>query len=123
MLQKSKQVPFSHLQFNRPTTIFGHFLIEDSTDLKKFSPLPTLTGLQADKAVRSFPKHPLLDRTQQHRQTIACCRRQPDRATLAALISFLLGLIIVMLGIIGEYIWRIFDEVNHRPESVVEEVY
>ena len=44
-------------------------------------------------------------------------------ATLAALISFLLGLIIVMLGIIGEYIWRIFDEVNHRPESVIEEVY
>jgi dolichol-phosphate mannosyltransferase len=44
-------------------------------------------------------------------------------ATLAALISFLLGLIIVMLGIIGEYIWRIFDEVNHRPESVIEKIY
>jgi dolichol-phosphate mannosyltransferase len=44
-------------------------------------------------------------------------------ATLAALISFLLGLIIVMPGIIGEYIWRIFDKVNHRPESVIEEVY
>jgi glycosyltransferase involved in cell wall biosynthesis len=44
-------------------------------------------------------------------------------ATLAAIISFLLGLINVMLGIIGEYIWRIFDEVNHRPESVIEEVY
>jgi hypothetical protein len=44
-------------------------------------------------------------------------------ATLAAIISFLLGLIIVMLGIIGEYIWRIFDEVNHRPESVIEEIY
>lgn len=44
-------------------------------------------------------------------------------ATLAALISFLLGVIILMLGIIGEYVWRIFDEVNHRPESVIEEVY
>ncbi len=44
-------------------------------------------------------------------------------ATLAALVSFLLGLIIVMLGIIGEYIWRIFDEVNHRPESVIEKIY
>ena len=43
--------------------------------------------------------------------------------TLAALISFLLGLIIVMLGVIGEYIWRIFDEVNKRPESVIDEVY
>jgi dolichol-phosphate mannosyltransferase len=44
-------------------------------------------------------------------------------ATLAALTSFLLGLIIVMLGIIGEYLWRIFDEVNHRPEAVIEEVF
>ncbi|HIG68586.1 MAG TPA: glycosyltransferase [Myxococcales bacterium] len=44
-------------------------------------------------------------------------------ATIAALISFLLGLIIVMLGIIGEYVWRIFDEVNHRPEAVIDEIY
>ncbi len=43
--------------------------------------------------------------------------------TLAALIAFLLGLIIVMLGIIGEYIWRIFDELNKRPESVIDEIY
>lgn len=43
--------------------------------------------------------------------------------TIAALLSFLLGLIIVMLGIIGEYIWRIFDEVNRRPESVIDEIY
>ncbi|MDG2306762.1 MAG: glycosyltransferase family 2 protein [Candidatus Binatia bacterium] len=44
-------------------------------------------------------------------------------ATLAAITSFLLGLVIVMLGIIGEYIWRIFDEVNHRPEAVIDEIY
>ena len=43
--------------------------------------------------------------------------------TLVALISFLLGIIIVMLGVIGEYIWRIFDEVNKRPESVIDEIY
>jgi polyisoprenyl-phosphate glycosyltransferase len=43
-------------------------------------------------------------------------------ATLAALISFLLGLIIIMLGIIGEYLWRIFDEVNRRPEAVIDEI-
>jgi len=47
----------------------------------------------------------------------------PGFATLAALLSFLLGLVIVMLGLIGEYIWRIFDEVNHRPESVIEAIY
>jgi dolichol-phosphate mannosyltransferase len=43
--------------------------------------------------------------------------------TLVALITFLLGLIIVMLGIIGEYIWRIFEEINRRPEVVIDEVY
>ena len=43
-------------------------------------------------------------------------------ATLAILITFLLGLIIIMLSIIGEYLWRIFDEVNRRPEAVIDEV-
>lgn len=44
-------------------------------------------------------------------------------ASLAALIAFLLGLVIIMLGIIGEYLWRVFDEVNKRPEVVIDEVY
>lgn len=44
-------------------------------------------------------------------------------ATIVALISFLVGLVIVMLGIIGEYLWRIFDETNKRPEFVIDEVY
>ncbi len=43
-------------------------------------------------------------------------------ASLVSLITFLLGLIILMLGIIGEYLWRIFDEVNLRPETVIDEV-
>jgi glycosyltransferase involved in cell wall biosynthesis len=46
----------------------------------------------------------------------------PGFATLTALITFLLGLIIIMLGVIGEYLWRIFDEVNKRPEVVIDEV-
>ncbi len=50
-------------------------------------------------------------------------RDVPGFPTLVALISFLLGLIIIMLGIIGEYIWRIFDEVTKRPEVVIDEVY
>lgn len=45
----------------------------------------------------------------------------PGFATIVALISFLLGLIIVMLGVISEYVWRIFDEVNRHPYAVVEE--
>ena len=44
-------------------------------------------------------------------------------ATVVALITFLLGLIIMMLGIIGEYLWRIFDETNKRPETVIEEIW
>lgn len=43
--------------------------------------------------------------------------------TIVALITFLLGLIIMMLGIIGEYLWRIFDETNLRPETVIEKIY
>jgi dolichol-phosphate mannosyltransferase len=43
--------------------------------------------------------------------------------TIVALITFLLGLIIIMLGIIGEYLWRVFDETNLRPEAVIEKVY
>lgn len=45
----------------------------------------------------------------------------PGFVTLATLISFFSGLIIIMLGIIGEYIWRIFDEANRRPEAVISE--
>lgn len=47
----------------------------------------------------------------------------PGFATLACLITFLLGLVIVMLGIIGEYLWRVFEEVNRRPEAVIDEVF
>jgi dolichol-phosphate mannosyltransferase len=44
-------------------------------------------------------------------------------ATIVTILSFLLGLIIIMLGVIGEYIWRIFDEINKRPESVIDEIF
>jgi polyisoprenyl-phosphate glycosyltransferase len=47
----------------------------------------------------------------------------PGFPTLAALITLLLGMIILMLGVIGEYLWRIFDETNRRPEAVVDEVH
>jgi len=44
-------------------------------------------------------------------------------ASIAALITFLLGLVIVMLGLIGEYQWRVFDEVNQRPEVIIDEIF
>jgi dolichol-phosphate mannosyltransferase len=50
-------------------------------------------------------------------------RPVPGFATLAAMISLLLGLIIIMMGMIGEYIWRIFNEVSKLPEVVVDQIY
>ena len=42
--------------------------------------------------------------------------------TLATLITFFSGLIILMLGIIAEYVWRIHDQVTLFPQSVIEEL-
>lgn len=50
-------------------------------------------------------------------------RQRRGFAALATLISFLLGMVIVVLGVIGEYLWRIADETNRRPEMVIERVY
>ncbi|CAM4332561.1 dolichol-phosphate mannosyltransferase [Paenibacillus endophyticus] len=44
-------------------------------------------------------------------------------ATIIALITFLLGLIMVMLGIIGEYLWRILDESRKRPAFIIDQAY
>lgn len=43
--------------------------------------------------------------------------------TIIALITFLLGIIMVMIGIIGEYLWRILDESRKRPSYVIDEVF
>ncbi len=42
-------------------------------------------------------------------------------ATLVVLITFFSGLILVMLGVVGEYLWRIFDNSQNKPESIVEQ--
>lgn len=47
----------------------------------------------------------------------------PGFTTLAILISFSTAVIVTMLAIIGEYLWRIFEIVNDRPKSVVSEEY
>ncbi|WP_340387731.1 glycosyltransferase family 2 protein [Paenibacillus sp. FSL E2-0151] len=43
--------------------------------------------------------------------------------TIIALITFLLGVIMVMLGIIGEYLWRILDESRERPSYVIDQTF
>jgi polyisoprenyl-phosphate glycosyltransferase len=42
-------------------------------------------------------------------------------ATLSILISFFSSLILICLGVIGEYIVRIYDEVRDRPYTVIEQ--
>ena len=44
-------------------------------------------------------------------------------ATLVALISFFSGLILFMLGVLGEYLWRVFASVNNMPEAVIDETF
>ena len=43
--------------------------------------------------------------------------------TIIALITLLQGIIMMMLGIIGEYLWRILDETRKKPGFIVDEVY
>lgn len=47
----------------------------------------------------------------------------PGYATLIVLMTFFSGLILVMLGIIGEYLWRIFENSQGKPESVIDETF
>jgi len=43
----------------------------------------------------------------------------PGFATLAAAIFFLSGVQLVSLGIVGEYVGRIFEEVKQRPRYLI----
>ena len=47
----------------------------------------------------------------------------PGFPTIVVLISFFSGLILTMLGIIGEYLWRIFEVTSAKPESVILETH
>jgi dolichol-phosphate mannosyltransferase len=42
---------------------------------------------------------------------------------LVVLITFFSGLILIMLGAMGEYLWRVLDAVNKRPEAVIDETF
>ena len=45
------------------------------------------------------------------------------RAPLMIVTLIVGGLIMVMLGIIGEYIWRIYDEVRKKPNYVIRDKF
>jgi len=43
-------------------------------------------------------------------------------APIMMLLLIIGGLIMIMLGILGEYIWRIFDEVKNRPNYIIKDI-
>lgn len=43
-------------------------------------------------------------------------------APIMITLLFIGGLLMIMLGIIGEYIWRIYDEIKHRPSYIIKEI-
>jgi glycosyltransferase involved in cell wall biosynthesis len=47
----------------------------------------------------------------------------PGFATLAVLLTFFSSLVLLTLGVIAEYVWRIYDEVSRKPETVIDRVY
>ena len=47
----------------------------------------------------------------------------PGWAPIMVVVLMIGGLLMLMLGIIGEYVWRIYDEVRHKPNYVVRELY
>jgi len=47
----------------------------------------------------------------------------PGFPTIVALLAFTSGISLFVTGMIGEYVWRVFDQTNKRPEWVVDETY
>ena len=43
--------------------------------------------------------------------------------TVVVLLAFFGGSIMLMLGMIAEYIWRIFDHVVGYPDAVIDEIF
>jgi len=47
----------------------------------------------------------------------------PGQAPIMILLLGIGGVLMLMLGIIGEYVWRIYDEVKKKPNYVVRATY
>lgn len=46
----------------------------------------------------------------------------PGWASLVVIMTFIQGVIMVMLGVIGEYIWRAMDEIRPRKKYIIDEI-
>jgi len=49
--------------------------------------------------------------------------KTPGFATLAAMFGVLNGCIFMFLGLLGEYMWRIYQEMDRHADAVVEEIH
>ncbi|MGC1182970.1 glycosyltransferase family 2 protein [Legionella sp.] len=49
--------------------------------------------------------------------------KTPGWATIVTTITFFGGLQLFALGVVGEYIGRVFDEVKHRPHYIIDEEF
>jgi glycosyltransferase involved in cell wall biosynthesis len=47
----------------------------------------------------------------------------PGFAALAAILGFLNGCAFIFLGLLGEYVWRIYQEMDRHADAVVEEIH
>jgi glycosyltransferase involved in cell wall biosynthesis len=47
----------------------------------------------------------------------------PGFAAIAALLGFLNGCAFMIMGLLGEYVWRIYREMDRHPEPIVEEIH
>jgi glycosyltransferase involved in cell wall biosynthesis len=47
----------------------------------------------------------------------------PGWAPIMIIVLLVGGILMIMLGIIGEYVWRIYDEVRGKPNYVVRDTY
>ncbi len=47
----------------------------------------------------------------------------PGQAPIMILILGVGGMLMLMLGIIGEYVWRIYDEIKKKPNYVIRDTY
>jgi len=45
----------------------------------------------------------------------------PGWATIAGLLSLLFGILFMLIGVLGEYLGRVLDQVRHRPRFLVSE--
>jgi dolichol-phosphate mannosyltransferase len=43
--------------------------------------------------------------------------------TLLCIVIFFSGIQIILLSIVGEYVWRILDEVKRRPNYIVKDIF